>query len=220
MLNDIRYALRLVRKSPTAFAIAVLTLAIGVGANTAIFSLIRAVVLKPLPYADADRLVGSRRTMADPLWTEADFSAELSRLGDAKYGVRAVRRQQLGRRDDERRDLPLRVEGSLVSPTYFDVFGLHAALGRTFAPDEDQPGREKVVLLSHQLWVTQFGGNRAVIGRPIRLDGESYTIVGVMPAGASVDFGFDLSIRSSGDRCLSMLPRRAAFTTSDSSPPR
>ncbi len=90
-------------------------------------------------------------------------------------------------------DLPLRVEGSLVSPTYFDVFGLHAALGRTFAPDEDQPGREKVVLLSHQLWVTQFGGDRAVIGRPIRLDGESYTIVGVMPAGASVDFGFDLS---------------------------
>jgi predicted permease len=73
------------------------------------------------------------------------------------------------------------------------VFGLRATLGRTFAPDEDQPGRDRVVVLSHRLWSSQFGGDRAVLGTPIRLDGELYTIIGVMPAGTSVEFGFNLS---------------------------
>jgi putative ABC transport system permease protein len=193
VLNGLRYALRLVRKSPIAFAIAVLTLAIGVGANTAIFSVIRAVVLKPLPYADADRLVALAER-----WPTVSGSKPISRLNYRDWVTQntvfeRIAANSWGDATMSAADVPLRVEGSLVSPTYFDVFGLHAALGRTFALNEDQPGRDKVVLLSHQLWVTQFGGNPAVIGQPIRLDGESYTIVGVMPAGASVDFGFDLS---------------------------
>jgi putative ABC transport system permease protein len=80
-----------------------------------------------------------------------------------------------------------------VSPAYFDVFGLRATVGRTFAPNEDQPGRDHVVVLSHRLWSSQFGADRGVLGTSIRLDGELYTIIGVMPAGASVEFGFNLA---------------------------
>jgi putative ABC transport system permease protein len=85
-------------------------------------------------------------------------------------------------------DHPVWVDGSLVSPSYFDVFGLHAALGRTFAPGDDQPGRDHVVVLSHRLWMSQFGGDRRIVGSPIRVDGELYTVIGVMPAGANLHF--------------------------------
>jgi len=85
-------------------------------------------------------------------------------------------------------DHPIFVDGALVSPSYFDVFGLHAALGRTFAPGDDQPGRDHVVVLSHRLWVSTFGGDRRIIGSPIRLDGELYTVIGVMPAAANLHF--------------------------------
>ena len=85
-------------------------------------------------------------------------------------------------------DHPVYVDGALVSPSYFDVFGLHAALGRTFAPGDDQPGRDHVVVLSHRLWISAFGGDRRIVGSPIRLDGELYTVIGVMPAGANLHF--------------------------------
>jgi putative ABC transport system permease protein len=193
MFSDLRYAWRLARKSPTAFWVAVLTLAIGVGANTAIFSVLRAVVLKPLPYPNAERLV----VLAER-WPTLSGPKPISRLNYRDWAQQNTVFERIavdtwGDATMTAGDLPVRVEGALVSPTYFDLFGLHAALGRTFSPAEDQPGGDKVVLLSHQLWVTQFGGDPAVIDRAIRLDGESYTIVGVMPAGASVDFGIDLS---------------------------
>src|SRR5262249_35711855 len=79
-------------------------------------------------------------------------------------------------------DHPLWVDGALVSPSYFDVFGLRPEIGRTFAEDDDQPGRDHVVILSHRLWTTRFGGDRRIIGSPIRLDGEVYTVIGVMAA--------------------------------------
>lgn len=82
---------------------------------------------------------------------------------------------------------PVYVDGRTVSASYFDVFGIRAAVGRTFAPDEDQPAKAHVVILSHRLWASQFGSDSAVIGKPVRLDGELYTVIGVMPAGVGVD---------------------------------
>jgi hypothetical protein len=190
VFNDLRYALRLTRKRPTATAVAVITLAIGVGANTAIFGIIRAVLLKPLPYADAKRLV-----LLAERWPMLPGPRPMSRLNYRDWAAQNTVFERIaavtwGEATMSGGYEPVQVAGSLVSPAYFDVFGLHAALGRTFAPDEDQPGRDHVVVLSHRLWTSQFGTDPAVVGTPIRLDGETYTIIGVMPVGASVEFGF------------------------------
>jgi putative ABC transport system permease protein len=188
MLHDLRYALRLIRKAPIASAIAILTLAIGVGANTAIFSIIRAVLLKPLPYAHADRLVqiseswptlpGLRPTSRLNYYDWVAQSDVFERIAATSWGSATIAAG----------DQPFWIDGSLVWPSYFDVFGLHAEIGRTFAPNEDQPGHDHVVVLGHRLWTSRFGGDRAIVGSAIRLDGELYTVIGVMPAGTSVHF--------------------------------
>jgi putative ABC transport system permease protein len=188
VLNDLRYALRLIRNTPVASVIAVLTVAVGVGANTAIFSIIRAVLLKPLPYADADRLVQISES-----WPSLPGPRPISRLNyddwvaqsDVFERVAAV---SWGSATVGTGDHPFWVDGSLVSPSYFDVFGLRAEIGRTFAPNEDQPGHDRVVVLSHRLWTSRFGGDRAIVGSAIRLDGELYTVIGVMPDGGRLHF--------------------------------
>lgn len=188
MLGDLRYALRLIRKTPVASAIAVLTVAIGVGANTAIFSIIRAVLLEPLPYAHADRLVQineSWPTRPGPRPVSSLNYADWIAQSDVFDRTAAV---SWGSATIGAGDRPFWVEGSLVSPSYFDVFGLHAEIGRTFAPGDDEPGHDHVVVLSHRLWVSKFGGNRAIIGAEIRLDGDVYTVIGVLPAGINLHF--------------------------------
>jgi putative ABC transport system permease protein len=188
VLNDLRYALRLIRNTPVASGIALLTVAIGVGANTAIFSIIRAVLLKPLPYADADRLVQISES-----WPSLPGPRPISRLNyydwvaqsDVFERIAAV---SWGSATVGTGDHPFWVDGSLVSPSYFDVFGLRAEIGRTFAPNEDQPGHDRVVVLSHRLWTSRFGGDRAIVGSAIRLDGELYTVIGVMPDGGRLHF--------------------------------
>jgi len=188
MIQDLQYALRLIRKSPGAAIVAVLTVAIGVGANTAIFSVIRAVLLSPLPYTDADRIVALAESWPNlsgprPIsklnyrdWAEQNTVFELSAA--ARWWTVTL----------SSGDEPVYLVGSLVSPSYFDVFGLHAALGRTFAPGDDQPGHADVVVLSHRLWASQSGSDPGVVGRSVRLDGEVCTVIGVMPARTSVDF--------------------------------
>jgi len=188
VLHDLRYALRLIRKTPIASVIAIVTVAIGVGANTAIFSIIHAVLLKPLPYADADRLVqiseswptlpGPRPTSRLNYYDWVAQSDVFERIAAVSWGSATIGTAEQ----------PFWVDGSLVSPSYFDVFGLHAEIGRTFAPGEDQPGRDHVVVLGHRLWTSRFGGDRAVIGSTIRLNGEPFTVIGVMPEGARLHF--------------------------------
>jgi predicted permease len=188
MIQDLQYALRLIRKSPGAAIIAVLTVAIGVGANTAIFSVIRAVLLKPLPYADADRIVALAES-----WPNLSGPRPISKLNYRDWAEQntlfeltaAVRWWPVTLSSGAE---PVYLVGSLVSPSYFDVFGLHAALGRTFAPGEDRPGHADVVVLSHRLWASHFGSDPAVVGRSVRLDGDVCTVIGVMPARTSVDF--------------------------------
>jgi putative ABC transport system permease protein len=188
VLHDLRCALRLIRKTPLASAVAVLTVAIGVGANAAIFSVINAVLLRPPAYQHADRLVeiseswpsrpGPRPVSSVNYLDWVAQSDVFERIAAVSWGSATIGGA----------DHPALVDGSFVSPSYFDVFGLHAALGRTFAPGDDQPGRDHVVVLSHRLWMSQFGGDRRIVGSPIRMDGELYTVIGVMPAGANLHF--------------------------------
>src|SRR5262245_9569210 len=193
MATDLRYAIRRIAQSPGVALVAVLTIAIGVGANAAIFSVIRTVLLAPRPYADPDRLV-----VLGEKWPTQPGPRPISRLNYLDWAAQNTVFERIaavtwgdatiGRGDD-----PVRVEGSLVSASYFEVFGLHAAMGRTFAAGEDEPGRDHVVVLSHRLWASRFGGDPSIVGSSVRLDGESYTVIGVMPAGMSVEFGFDLA---------------------------
>ena len=188
MLADLRYALRLIRNTPVASLVAILTVAIGVGANTAIFSIIRAVLLKPLPYADADRLVQiseSWPTRPGPRPVSSMNYADWIAQSDVFERSAAV---SWGSATIGNGDQPFWVEGSLVSPSYFDVFGLRAEIGRTFLPGDDEPGHDHVVVLSHRLWVSKFAGDRAIVGSMIRLDGDLHTVIGVLPEGTNLHF--------------------------------
>ena len=163
-----------------------LTLALGIGANTAIFSFVDAVLLKPLPYAEADRIV---LVMEKPPRGERAGISTLNYL-DWKsqnnvfeymtpFSSGLVTLIGVGE--------PIQLRRAEVAPEYFTIFGVHAVLGRTLAAGEDQPGKNHVVVLSHALWESQFGGDLKLIGRSIHLDGEPYTVVGVLPAGGSFD---------------------------------
>jgi putative ABC transport system permease protein len=185
--QDIRTAVRSFRAAPIVTMIALLTLALGIGANTAIFSFTKAILLAPLPYPDADRLVslsaltpsGVRSSMAPLDYLDyaqsGVFEHIAAQTGCCGVGVLDVGGQSRG------------VFALRVSASYFDVFGARAALGRTFLPGEDQPGRDHVAVLSHRTWAGLFGQDRALIGRAVRLNGEPYTVVGVMPANSPFD---------------------------------
>jgi len=188
VLFDARYAVRSLRRSPGFMLAAVVTLGLAIGANSAIFTVVRAVLLQPLPYADADRMVmlgerwpnltGLRPASMVNYLDWAQQSTVFAKIAAVSWGSVTVN-------DGPQ---PTFVEGALVSASYFEVFGLRAALGRTFASGEDQPGRAQVVVLSHRLWVSQFGSDQEIVGRAIRLDGEPHTVIGVMPPRTSLHF--------------------------------
>jgi len=190
LMQDLRYAFRMLAKSPGFAAVSVLTLAFGIGANTAIFSFVNATLLKPLPYADAGSIV---RVLEKPPGGGQNGISTLTFLDwqrdNTVFDYMAA--QTGGAVTLTGRGDPVQLPSARVSAHYFEIFGIKAAIGRTFAADEDQLGREHVVVLSHVLWETQFGGDPKLIGQSIRLDGEPYTVIGVLPAGSSFDRGFD-----------------------------
>ena len=163
-LQDLRFGLRTLRKSPAFTAVAVATLAIGIGANTAIFSFVDAALLKPLPYAEPDRIV---RVLEKPPGGGRNGISTLNYLDWQKdntvFDHMAAQVGQLGNLTGTANRYKLRA--GLVSPHYFDIFGIKAALGRTFADGEDQDGKERVAILSHPLWVTQFGADPNIVGK-------------------------------------------------------
>jgi putative ABC transport system permease protein len=188
-LADVRYAGRTFRKTPGFTLFAMLTLALGLGANVAIFSFVDGLLLKPLAYPEADRIVQiwekpprGLRNSVSPLnfldWREqaSSFSAMAARSGDSLTLT--------GHGE------PRQVRAAQVSATYFDVLGIRAALGRTFAPDEDRPGRDRVIVLSHRFWVSQLGGDDAIVGRSLTLNGKAYTVIGVLARGGEFDRAF------------------------------
>jgi putative ABC transport system permease protein len=186
LIQDIRYGARSLAKTPSFTVVSLITLALGIGANTAIFSFIDAVLLQPLPYADADRIVfvmekppGGGRNGISTLnfldWKNQNSVFEY--MTPTTGGVATL----TGAGE------PVQLRRGMVAPEYFQIFGVHAVLGRTLVAGEDQPGKNHVVVLSPVLWETQFGGDPKLIGKTIRLDGEPYTVVGVLPAGGSFD---------------------------------
>jgi putative ABC transport system permease protein len=186
LAQDVRYALRQVRKSSGFAAVAVLTLALGIGANTAIFSVVNAVLLRPLAYKDAERLVRvwhvppSKSFPGIPIFTVSaanyiDWRSQNHVFDEmAIYSYRGF--SLTGG------DQPQKVDAGAVSSSFFPTLGVEPLLGRVFLPEEDHPGRGNVVVLSHKFWQEQFGSNREIVGRQIHLDGQSYLVAGVMPA--------------------------------------
>jgi putative ABC transport system permease protein len=186
LLQDLRYGVRTLSKSPSFTIVSLATLALGIGANTAIFSFVDGVLLKPLPYADADRIM---RVLEKPPGGDRNGISTLNYLDWSKQNTLfeymtpwTSRPATLTGAGD-----PIQLRRGEVSTHYFDIFGIHAALGRTFAANEDEQGKEHVVVLSHALWESQFGGNPKLLGQTIRLDGEPYTVIGVLPQGGSFD---------------------------------
>lgn len=179
LLQDLRYALRQLFKSPGFAIVAVITLALGIGANTAIFSVINAVLLRSLPFRDPSRVMAVWKTMTNgnpnafstPEFLEWKQQGELT----GSMGAFSSIGKNLGSKD-----IPERITGGKINYDLFSVLGVQAATGRIFSRSEDTPGAAPVVLLSHSLWATRFE-SRPVVGQPIDLDGTPYTVVGVMP---------------------------------------
>ena len=189
VLRDVRHSARALRHSPGFTAIAILTLAIGIGANTAIFSFVDAMLLKPLPYPDADRIV---RVMEKPPRGERNGISTLNFLDWQKDNtVFDFMSAQTGDAVTlTGGSEPVQLRGALVSAGYFKVFGVDAALGRTFLAGEDQLGKNQVAVISHTLWMTQFGGDPTIVNRTVLLNNEPHSIIGVLPAASAFDNGF------------------------------
>jgi putative ABC transport system permease protein len=180
--HDLRYAARLFRRTPAFTATIVITLALGIGANTAIFSVVDALLFKPLPYPHAGRLYAVTLANQTPLgmqyWPYPKYAA-LVRTQDTFDLAAAYARTELV---IEAGGQPLQIEAEVVSSSYFPLFGLSAAIGRTFTADEETvPARDAVVVIGDALWRSAFGADPAAVGRSIALKGRAYQIVGIMP---------------------------------------
>ena len=176
MLNDLRYALRMMGKHRLFTCVAVLALGLGIGANTAIFSVINAVVLRPLPYHEPERLVTILHDGTKPVSPANYFD-----FSQQSQSFEALAAAQWWEPNLTGLNEPEHLRGLQLTSRMFQVLGVSPVLGRTFNPDEDQPGLERVVVLSNRLWQRRFAGDANVVGRQITLDGESYTVIGVMP---------------------------------------
>jgi predicted permease len=182
LVQDLRYGLRQLRRNPGFTVVAVLTLALGIGANTAIFSVVNTVLLRPLPYRDADRLVmvwgydrphGYNTDQVSP----PDFRDWQSQnhIFEAMAGSTDVMYTLTGTGE------PAPITAYEFSAEYFRVLGVAPLIGRTFAPEEEQEGQNHVVVLGYRLWQSRLGADRSLVGKAITLDGAPYTVVGVMP---------------------------------------
>jgi putative ABC transport system permease protein len=185
LLQDLRYACRMLVRNPGFTAVVVLTLALGIGANTAIFSVVNAVLLQPLPYPESDRLVTIREfkpsfgTMSVAWLNYVDWT-------DQNTTFEAIAAYQPGGSNLSGNLDPVWVETANVTANLFSVLGVQPLLGRTFLPEEDRPGGDRAVILSHSSWQQRFGGDPGAVSQTVLLDGVPFTVVGIMPAG----FGF------------------------------
>jgi len=178
--QDLRYGARMLVKKPGFTLIAVITLALGIGANTAIFSVINALLLNPLPFPELDRVVAVWEKGLEVERTETTVANYLDwRAQNRSFEHIAIYRWWAVNMTGI--EPPERVTGFLVSPNFLDALGVKPALGRGFQPGEDQPGKDNVAILLHDLWNRRFGGDRNIIGRTVALNGAPCTIIGVMP---------------------------------------
>jgi putative ABC transport system permease protein len=194
-MNDLKFAFRQLLKNPGFTIAAVVTLALGLGANTAIFSVVNAVLLKPLPYHDPDRIM--------LIWADnPTYNLGIHELPPSQHDLTDWRSQahsfeqiaafssatiDLNRKEDS-----LRLGAVKVTANLFSTLGIQPLLGRTFSVEEEQPGRDKVVVLSHALWQREFGGNPNLVGTTISLNNERRLVLGIMPPGFSFPHGAEM----------------------------
>ncbi len=178
---DVKYALRTLRHSAAFTTVVVITLALGIGANTAIFSVVRGVLLKQLPHRDGDRLVYLRHSMDGPGGSNLAFS--VPEVRDFRQGAPSL--GGIAEFSDwsgvlEGREGAVRLKTGLVTGNYFEVMGLSPILGRLTLPSDDGPGVPAVMVLSYEGWIRHFGGDSSIVGKQVRLDGKSVTVIGVL----------------------------------------
>jgi predicted permease len=185
LMQDARYGARQIRRNPVFTLVAVLTLALGIGANTAIFSVVDAVVLRALPYPEPDRLVTAGLVNPRELQDRAPYGALDYRTAhdrEKSFASFAGVAEGEGTFTYTGGAEPIGVHGTAVTAEFFSVLGVQPVLGRTFSPAADTPGHNREVVLSHSFWERHFGTDRQAIGRALTLDDASYTIIGVMPS--------------------------------------
>ena len=203
IFKDLRYAFRILLKSPLLTSVAVLTLALGIGANTAIFSVLNAVVLRPLPYKEPDRLVavwetiaGNDKRSAAPgnftSWREQNKT--FSDMAATFYGNFNL----TGNGDPER------INGATVTSNLMSTLGVAPHLGRTFQPDDDQHQDQRLAIISDGLWQKRFGGDPAIVGKSITIDESAYTVIGVMPSGFKYPVQSDIWVLGRDRNAVSM----------------
>ncbi len=181
LVADIKYALRTLRHSPAFTTVVAITLALGIGANTAIFSVVRGVLLRPLPHRDGDRLVYMRHSMDGPGGANLAFSVPEVRdfrNGAKSLGGIAEFSDWSGRLQLE--DGAVQIQTGLVTGNYFEVMGLSPVLGRLTNPGDDGPGVPAVMVLTQEGWIKRFGGDSSIVGKQVRMDGNSVTVIGVL----------------------------------------
>jgi putative ABC transport system permease protein len=194
MFQDLRYGVRMLRKNPGFTAIAVLTLALGIGANTAIFSVVNAVLLRPFPYKAPERLV----TVQERVAGGAGFSPSYPNFADWRIqntafdSIAAVRSNEsfnfTGAGEPER------LQGRIVSAEFFSTLGINPLPGRDFLAEEDRPGATRAVILSYGFWQRRFGADQTIIGKELTLNNQSFTVVGITPANFQFGPEADVSV--------------------------
>jgi len=191
-MSNLRSALRQLAKSPGFTIVALLTLALGIGANTAVFSLVQAVLLRPFPYPNSERLLVlwedltlSHFDQASIAWPDLQDWQKQNQTFTAIGGFRRDNFTLTGRGQPER------VQGAKVSAAFFDAIGLRPQVGRIFNDAEDRPGAPALAVLMHGCWQNRFGSDPNIVGRTITLDGEPFTVIGVMPREFAHPFNTD-----------------------------
>jgi putative ABC transport system permease protein len=222
MLDDLRFALRTLAKSPGFTFVAITSLALGIGANATIFSLVRATLFPSLPYREANRLVDLHEVSPE-LCTGCGVGASYDSYRDWRDRARSFESMGASREDEfvvSGGDEAIRTPGALVTASLFPTLGVSPALGRGFVSDDDRPGAARVVILSHGIWQSMFGSDPAIIGRSIRVNGVSATVVGVMRRGFGypefarmwAPMGASAVSTARDDRSIDVVARLAAGT--------
>jgi putative ABC transport system permease protein len=200
LTSDLRHSIRLLIKSPGFTAIAIAALALGIGANTAIFSVVNTVLLRPLPYFQPDRIVRLARSFPQGEGDSASIPKYMAwRKNNQVFESMTIYDFSGPGLNLGSGDHPEQVKGIHVSSEYFQVFGVKLAQGRTFLPQEDLPGGPKTAVISHSLWQTRLAADPAMIGHPIILGGDPYTVVGILPASFRPDPPADVFIPIQAD---------------------
>src|SRR5688572_19773561 len=183
LASDIKYAMRSLRHNRAFTAVVVITLALGIGANTAIFSVVRGVLLKSLPHRDGSRLVYLRHSMDGPGGENISFSVpEVRDLRNGAKSLGALAEFSEWSMTLQREDGAERIPAGLVTGNYFEVMGLSAILGRLTGPGDDGPGVPAVAVLTHEGWMRRFGGDSSIVGKQVTMDKKPVTVIGVLEA--------------------------------------